>query len=175
MNGYIRTATGQYFNFNQPETHNFTIEEIAFSLSNLCRYTGHVEFYSVAQHSVLVSHIVPKRFALVGLLHDAAEAYLGDVASPLKAMLADYKKVEKRVEAAIASHFGLQFPFPPEVKYADMRMLMTEKRDLMPEIPEDAGKWPDHLKCVNYTVRPMVPVVARTYFLNRYNELTKGE
>lgn len=171
MKGTILTNEGEYFRFGQPEDHCYTISEIAHALSHICRYTGHArEFYSVAQHSVLVSYLVPKPLALCALLHDASEAYLGDVSSPLKAMLPDYKAIEARVEKAIAEQYLLPYPLPPEVKHADLRMLMTEKRDLMPTNSRDAEEWPD-IQPINYKVRPMEPKLARTYFLRRFVEI----
>jgi hypothetical protein len=98
----ITTLSGKFFDILKPEEYEYDIEEIATALSNLCRYTGHVNtFYSVAEHSVLVSRIVPERLALAGLLHDASEAYLGDVSSPLKKLLPEYKRIEDRVQRAI--------------------------------------------------------------------------
>lgn len=169
----ISTIGGKEFKFFSPETHEFDIEEIAHSLSNLCRFTGHVkEFYSVAQHSVLTSYFVPDNMRMCALLHDAGEAFLGDVSSPLKANLEDYKKIEEAVEKAIAKHFGIQYPHPAEVKHADYRLLVTEKRDLLPrEIkPKEWAGFKD-IKPIDYVIRPMEPKLAKTYFMNRYKEL----
>jgi uncharacterized protein len=173
MGTTILTAQGQYFNFHRPEDHPYKIGEIAHALSHICRYTGHVErFYSVAQHSLLVSYLVPAQWALDGLLHDASEAYLGDVSSPLKALLPDYKAIEQRVEAAIALHFGLAFPLPSIVKHADLKMLVTEKRDLMIRTPNDEDHWPNITPC-DMKVHPMSSETARECFLARFKELTQ--
>lgn len=107
----ISTVSGRFYDLLAPEKYEYDIEEIAHSLSNLCRYTGHSNvFYSVAEHSVLVSRLVPERLALCGLLHDASEAFCGDVSSPLKKLLPEYQAIEDGVQKAIADYFGLEYP-----------------------------------------------------------------
>lgn len=171
----ILTSHGRYFDFVNLERNRLSIEEVASSLSKLCRFTGHCrELYSVAQHSVLVSQVVPRQYAMAGLLHDAAEAVLGDVAAPLKQLLPDYKAIERRVEPWVFAQFGLPGILPPEVKHADRVLLATERRDLMP--PTD-DLWEHHTQGVQplaMTVVPLAPERARRLFLDRYAELLRA-
>lgn len=169
MRPIIATITGDFFNVQEPQLSVVNIEQIAHALSNICRYTGHCrEFYSVAQHSVLVSYLVPAPLALYGLLHDASEAFIGDVASPLKNILPEYKAIEDRVERHVLGQFGLSPPMPPEVKAADTIALATERRDLMPP----CGEIWDFLKDVQphpCEIVPKLPMSAKAIFLARYD------
>lgn len=174
MSPDILTQSGNYFDFTKPEECDFDIYDIAHALSNICRFTGHTRrFYSVAQHSVLVSLVVDPQHAMAGLLHDAAEAFIGDVSRPLKAMLPDYKAIEQRVEAAVLGRFGLPPKLPPVVKTADLVMLATEKRDLMPR----SGNLLTVLSGFEPRPEPITPVspqLAKRMFLARYEQL-RGE
>ncbi len=105
---WITTFSGRRFDYINPDIYSIRISDIAHALSNECRYAGHCpQFYSVAQHSILTSMIVPPALALEALLHDAAEAYCKDIPSPLKRLLPDYQIIEGRVDALIRSNFGL--------------------------------------------------------------------
>lgn len=171
MDTWIGTFVGGRFSYTNPETSNIDVVDIAHALSNVCRFAGHTrEFYSVAQHSVLVSLNVPPEDAIDGLMHDASEAYLGDVASPLKWLLPDYKIIEAKCEDEIRRRFGLGAKKPPSVKIADMRMLATERRDL---INHDGTEW----LCLagvdpyDFRITPMAPKDAERLFLLRFKEL----
>lgn len=168
----ILTIEAQYFNFERPEESVYSIMAIAHALSNICRFTGHcTHFYSVAQHSVLVSHLVPQHLALHGLLHDAAEAFMGDVASPLKRMIPAYKEIEKRVERAVFARFGLPPEMPPEIKHADRVALRTEQRDLM---RREGGLWTvlDGVEPDDQVITPLLPHPAMVLFVRRFAEIT---
>lgn len=128
----ISTYTGKTVDLLEPDPDTICIEDIAHALSLICRFTGHTrKHYSVGQHSVLVAQHCGSAFQFEGLMHDASEAYLNDVARPLKRCLAEYKAIEERFERMLAIKFDLPFPLPAEVKHVDMRMLVTERRDLM--------------------------------------------
>lgn len=172
MKPLILTTRGVLFNLLKPEGYPYRITEIAHALSNLCRYTGHTQrFYSVAQHSVLVSHQVPREHALAALLHDAAEAYVGDVAAPLKHQLPGYQAIEQRIQAGLLTTFGLPSVLPACVHTADRILLATEARDLLP--PHD-GYWHQDQAPLPHRIKPLSPAAARRAFLCRFRELDPG-
>ena len=135
---WIQTFTGGMFWPLDPRASEVVIEDIAHSLAMSCRFRGHCRrFYSVAEHSVLVSRNVPPADALAALLHDGAEAYLSDVPRPLKRFLPGFAAIEDRVEAAIAERFGLPHPMPASVKRVDTAILHDEARFLLGPHPAD--------------------------------------
>lgn len=182
---WIQTYTGRAFWPLDPRPGDVCIEDIAHALSNLCRYTGHCkEFYSVAQHSVLVSEYIEQvgpsvkempHLHLWALLHDASEAYLHDLPRPLKHApgFGDlYRKYETALMRVICQHFGLDPKEPGEVREADTVLLMTEVRDLLGEKPMP---WKDPVNGAGFTAQPMdrhifpwIPSVAEKIFLSRF-------
>lgn len=161
----LLTASGNYFDLIEPEKSAFGIEEIAHGLSQTCRFAGQtVSFYSVAQHSVLASYLVPEEDALAALLHDASEAFIGDIPP-------DYRAIEKRVERAVLARFGLPAVLPASVKLADRILLATEQRDLMP--PHD-DEWAllAGIKPMAGKIIPVEPTKAKMLFLERWEVLT---
>lgn len=171
---WMQTFSGVQFWPLDPRPEEILIEDIAHSLSNQCRYAGHcTQFYSVAQHSVMVSRIVPPQFAKWGLLHDAAEAYLVDLPRPLKRFspLGNvYMPIEARLMMCVCERFGLPYAEPPEVKDADNVLLMTEKRDLMPNCP---AKWREVAESLAGKIVPWSPEDAEQEFLCLWAELAE--
>jgi hypothetical protein len=131
----IRLRSGSYFDFLDPQPDQFTLGDIAGALSKICRFGGQCEeFYSVAEHSVHCANQaaadgLPLDTQLAVLLHDAAEAFVGDVVKPLKIMLAEYPAIEERVEAAIAEKFLVDFRREKtSIREIDHAMLIAERR-----------------------------------------------
>lgn len=183
----VGTVTGKLFSFLDPDPAEICLEDIAHGLSNLCRFNGQSSaFYSVAQHAELVSRLCNTKDALWGLFHDAAEAYLGDVVSPIKRNLGmeKYRLAEEVVMRAVAERYGLPWedhsdaedksgPEPMSVKLADRLAVYLELRDVM---NTDAMKYgyrvdrPD-LSILGITIEPLLPPDAKALFLNRAAEL----
>jgi hypothetical protein len=168
---WIQTFSGVRFTPTNPNYESIVIQDIAHALSMQCRFSGHVKrFYSVAQHSVLVSYLCDSSDRLWGLLHDATEAYLIDVPSPLKrsGKFGAYIEFEKIMQEAICKRFNLPMAEPPSVKIADGLMLATEARDLMSPLRED---WITNIKPIPLKIEPLGPAEAEVLFLNRFYEL----
>lgn len=172
----IETHTGRFFDTHAPV---FDIADIAHGLSNKCRFNGQCNwFYSVAEHSVLVSKLAyilggdPKE----GLLHDAAEAYLPDVPSPYKKLLPDLQAMEHRVEAAMRRHYKLSTAKSDPVKLADTYAVLIEARDLLPST--GAGRnWEALARhrqaAFSFGLLPrfLPPQAAKELFLDQWDEV----
>lgn len=168
---WILTASGKHFDFADPQPDQIEAGDIAQALSFESRFAGHTyHHYSVAQHSLMTSTIVDEPFALEALLHDASEAYCKDIPLPLKQMLPDYKAIERRVDAVIRARFGLPAACSQEVKRADLIMLATERRDLMP--PDDTP-WQilQGVTPLPYRIPAREPSTVLMQFLRRLDEL----
>jgi hypothetical protein len=140
---WIQTFTGRRVWPLRVQVSDINIEDIAHSLSMQCRFTGHVKaFYSIAQHSTLVSQHCAPADAMWGLLHDASEYVLHDLPRPLKRHpdFAFYRSAEEDCMRAICDAFRLPHEMPASVEETDARMLATEARDLMSPIHPD---WKD--------------------------------
>ena len=141
---WIQTYTGRRFDILDPRPEDVCLEDIAHALSMQCRFNGHCrEFYSVGEHSVRVARILPPELQAHGLLHDAAEAYIGDMVRPLKQLLPAFADVERNIMLTVNFRFfGCSYPTDAakaEIKRADNTMLATEARDLMADPPDDWG------------------------------------
>lgn len=154
-----------------PSPDDVSIEDIAHALSHLCRYGGHCrEFYSVAQHSVLVSRALPRPLRLWGLLHDASEAYVVDVPRPLKRYLPQYNEAEAAVTRAIVQAFNLTpAECPPEVKQIDTAILSDEAAQLLGPPPRP---WEDMLPPLGIEITPWGSLRAKAVFLQEFHSLT---
>lgn len=170
LSPWIETFTGKEFYFLDPTPDSIDIRDIAHSLAFCCRFTGHSKrFYSVAEHSILVSYLAND--PLAGLLHDASEAYITDIASPIKPYLSNYKELEDMLMGRIASKFGFDYPFDPDIKDCDATQLKTEAKYLLKSggIPW-AHLYPTKRQ---HGIKPMClsPEEAETAFLERYEEV----
>ncbi len=148
-------------------------EDIAASLSKLCRFGGHCRrFYSVAEHSVLLwQHGVVQELSPVEqlclLLHDGSEAYMCDLPRPIKHHLPQYQELEERVQQVVALKFGLPYPFPAIVHEYDGRILIDERTRLM---TINNNVWPtDVLGPLEVTIRCWDPDEARSQFLQAFS------
>lgn len=166
---WIQTSSGEAFDLLDPDPAVINIQDIAFALSNLCRFTGHVDFYSVAQHSCIVSDNLPADLRFVGLMHDATEAYIGDISAPLRLCLPAVRAIEDRIWQAIATRYRLPAEIPPVVKQVDTSLLLAERDQFMKEPPRDwgvdAAPWPIT------KIRTWNPGEAEYEFLQRFESL----
>ncbi|WYW01922.1 deoxyribonucleoside 5' monophosphate phosphatase [Pseudomonas phage vB_PpuM-Pori-4] len=138
INDWIITHSGKRFELADPKPEMVCIEDIAIALSRQTRFNGHCDrFYSVAYHSYLIAEQLPDRLKLEGLLHDAAEAYIGDISSPLKRIIKahwpGFKAFETRIEEVVFEALGVPLTNDPLIKEADLRILANEHDLLMPQ------------------------------------------
>jgi hypothetical protein len=174
--GRIRTFTGRLVDPLAMREEDLSIEDIAHALSMTCRFGGHTrKFYSVAEHSVRVARMLGRLYrpsarelARWGLMHDASEAYLGDVVTPVKRLYPDYYEAEERLMRVVAAKWRLPWPMPAEVHEHDRRALATEQRDLVDGSVVDGVPWAERIK-------PWTAEDAKRLFLVAFGELVMGE
>ena len=157
----VHTASGRAVDLLHPDPASIDLEDIARGLSHVCRFAGQCRsFYSVAQHSVLCAQLVEPSLASSALLHDATEAYLGDVPRPVKRQCPEYQVIEDRLHLAIAARFGLPPDMPEPIQRADTQMLIAEWAVLM------QGPCPIPGPPAPLVVTPLGPTDAMALFLD---------
>ena len=165
---------GSLFDFSNPEKSLFSIKVIAHALSNLCYASGHTRhFYSVAQHSFLVSNQVPKQYALSGMLYKSAQAFTGYLPSELAGLLPEHRNLELRVLKEILVQHELPPVIPYCVRQAARALNATVRRDLMTKCAEKNVDLIG-LSMLDHSITPMFPTEACRSFLTRYLELTRS-
>jgi len=168
----VSTKSGRRVALLNPSPSQIVIGDIAHGLAHQCRFNGQTsKFYSVAQHSVLVASILPRELRLAGLLHDASEAYLGDVVQPLKELLPDYQAIEAKFCEVLGMRFGVNLQHNDAIRHADLVVLATERRDLM---PMDMADWSSiaGITPMSRTIKPMPPEAASAQFMEMFFTLT---
>jgi hypothetical protein len=179
---WIRTFTGKKFWPLNPREEDVCIEDIAHALALRNRFSGHTRLpYSVAEHSALMVDKLAtwnyeKNVLRWALLHDATEAYLPDIPTPIKPLIAGFVEIESRLMKVIASKFGLEGEMPSIVKDVDQQICKAEMRDLF------AG---DVLQCPRMGSVPTLPGFvltyvlewerAKAYFFDTYVDLFQGD
>lgn len=163
---WIQTWSGRRFFPLHPRPADVCLGDIAHSLAFKCRYGGHSRrHYSVAEHSVLLSHLVPTEHALAALLHDAGEAYLPDVFAPIKGWLLGFNSIETRVHATIARALGIPDVIPKIVHEYDKRIVQDEACQCFHSMPVP---WTFHGDPLGVRLRFWRPERARAKFIARY-------
>lgn len=172
----MNTYSGHTVDLLNPDPDTIVIEDIAHHLSQLNRFVGATTFpYSVAAHSIYVSHLVSPEAALDGLMHDAPETYLCDVHSPFKQLLLEYKVFEQRFWEVIADKFGCSKELPSEVKWRDKEAYVKERIELINKPFEEDHDYEDFID-IPVPDRPLscrAEYLVEKDFLKRFKELSK--
>lgn len=170
MKYWIQTESGMAFDLENPRPDMVSLEDIATALAYTPRFNGHTgTWYSVAEHSVWVSRIVPREDRLWGLLHDAHEAYTGDIVSPMKALLGNVREVERKIQDAICEYFDMSRDAPLSVHKADMQMLAAERVKFFE--PRD---WGLTEAPADVSIEVWEPSLARGKFLWEFDRIMWG-
>ena len=169
---WIQTYTGRVFYPLSPRSEDVSIDDIAHSLANQCRFLGHSQsFYSVAQHCCQMCMAAPDEMKAEALLHDAAEAYISDIPRPVKHLLG-INDIERQVEYAIAQRFRIRWPWSQELHALDLKMLATERRDLC---HPDGPAWEsiEGIETFGGMIIPWSSFAAEVMFLRLFRDLVK--
>jgi hypothetical protein len=179
--GSIQTFSGVIFYPLDPREEDIFLMDVGHGLSNKARFTGHTRrFYSTAEHSTRVSWCLRDMgFDLmtqyVGLHHDDTDAYLPDVPTPLKRLpeFQWFRDLEESMQELCYKRFGAIVTDYKPVKRADVILLLTEKRDLMPLKNHNWDhKYTEVPIPEPYKIEPWIPEVAKKFYLERHAELT---
>jgi hypothetical protein len=189
---YMHTSNGKKYWPMDPRPAEVHPEVVAHHLANRCRYNGATQhklfrskiFYSVAEHSVLVSRYIEEvlgkpEYALEGLLHDGSEAYNGDLIRPLKydeMFRKPFQVVEELNEHAGAIRFNLLYPYPQEVKIADEAVTSAEIEQMIIKDPSEdweVGRLHDNSRVAPYQIEMLDPYPAKELFLLRLEEVLR--
>lgn len=168
---FIETYSGKRIDFFDPKPDQIDIEDIAIGLCRLPRFAGQTsQFYSVAQHSLNVARILPDKHKLQGLMHDAAEAFIGDLPTPFKRNIPAFGELESRIWGAICAKYNIEPVLHPLVKVADATMLVSE-RDVMKPAMSDWGPYEDNLR-VDVTWQGWHMDAIKSTFLTQFTRLS---
>lgn len=166
--GYIVLSNGNRLDLLNPDPAMMDIETIAGPLSRLCRFSGQIrEFYSVAQHSVLVSDMVPEEHRFTALMHDATEAFCADMPKPIKQLCPDYEAIEERMWKALCQRYDLPLVLPHCIHIADRRAVIMEARCFMDG--DDWVTWYPGLDIPEAHLFSLNPEEAEEHFLDHFH------
>lgn len=178
---WITTFVGKQFYPLDARPEDICIEDVAHALSHICRYGGHSrEFYSVAQHSIYVQEVICDEMGLhheydlqlAALIHDATEAYMGDMVRPLKVSMPEYRAAEERLNficyQALCPVLPARLEWEAVIKEADNMALMAERRDIINHFNRE---WNIDVPPATRRVKPWSAIQAKVAFLSRYETL----
>jgi hypothetical protein len=173
---WVQTASGKRVDLLTPSADQIDFKDVSWALSRIGRFNGHTNrFYSVAQHCLIMSQVVPAEIAIHALLHDAAEAFIGDIPAPLKELMPEFEGIEVQFLRAIYLAAGVPLPDVnqwSEVRMADLSMLLTERNQLMEPPPEPwAIDSMDGVEAFRVWIAFDSPGLFATEWLERLNEL----
>ena len=161
---WIQSTSGRVWSLTNPRVEDVDLADIAHALGNLCRFNGHsCMFFSVAEHSLLVADVVEPELRVYGLLHDAHEAWTGDISTPMKLLLSpELECIQESIDRVIHEACGLAWPLSDEmqmyVAVADRYVLALERGYMMRDCPRE---WPGELLPVRLSSSPFMPLGPR--------------